>query len=628
MRPQRTDTRSVGDGYNHGLKRRHFLGIAAWSAIGAMPVGVWGQPSEQRRPPLSRELQLQLVDQTSVLDFMSEAQKADVLSGKGAVDVTAAIQACLDAVAGQHRTVRFPPGTYLMGRAFPRSHTILWLDGQTTLRKKVDGISLLRLANVENVHILANGARLEATAHDGSSSHTVYFDSARQCSIRDANVIGAGNRKDCIYIGEGGQGPSQDVLILGGSCVGARRNGISVVSGFRTLIDGVTISGTTGAPGAGIDVESNVYDRAVDTEIRNCRVHGNQSYGIVVVFGHRVRIHHNDVFGNLQDGIGAAAGGTQFDAGVYRPNVDLRGVARFDPATGRVLVGGGAATLPIGTVILFKAAKAGVVPATFGTRRWIVNDTRESSGGLEVLLGGAVGYDVKTQLSDGGAGRLTLDPASSEVQMVCFVEGQCSGIEIYDNRISGNLRRGISIITAVDVSIRSNQIAHGGSMSAVQVSYVRAAELRSNVMSYPGSGASSPTAAGASPAGVLIAASALIASRSNRVTGFPGPGIDLAGASGARLEGDTVTNCGSRTGIPVRLRQASDLTVSTLRIANDPPHPVMYGLKTEAVTRSTFTSVDATGTGSSNSNSISVEDNQVLNSRLRDGSLHSSRPLR
>lgn len=562
---------------------------------------------------------MQILAQTDVLSFMSDAEQQDVRSGRGNLDVTAAIQACLSSVAGKRRTVRFPPGTYRMGRVFPGAHTVLWLDNKTILMKKQDGKGLLRISNVENVHVLANGARLDATASDATPSHTVYFDSARNCSIRDANVYGAPRNKDCIYVG-GDKGPSEDVLILGGTCVGAQRNGISVVCGLRTIIDGVEISGTTGAPGAGIDVEGNVYGEARKTEIRNCRIHDNQTFGVVVVFGDGVKIHHNTVFDNLE-GIAAAAGGAQFRPGVYRPNVDVRGVARFDVTTGRVLVGGEMDTLPIGTLVLFATSKEGAVPATLrGSARWVVNDIRRTERGVEVLLGAGMNHDVKSQLSDPGSGQMSLDPGVSAVRMICLVEGQSSDIEIYGNSVYGNRRRGIYVATSVDVVIRDNRVRHAGTQGALQVSYVRGAQLRRNTVEHEESPGGT--------SGILIASSSQVATSMNAISGFPDSGIDLSASSDAQLDGDTVTNCGTRNGDSVRLRYASGLQVSRLRVSNDKGHPATYGVRAEAVTRSTFSEIDATSAGNSNANSIHVGENRIVNSRSRDGARYQppSRP--
>lgn len=598
--------------------RREFLGAAVAMALGSLCMPARAQQSRPAAVP--RELQMQLLDQVSVFEFMSDAEQADVRSGKATLDVTRAIQACMDAVAGKRRTVRFPAGTYLVSRVMPRSHTVLWLDSATVLKKGVDGKNILRPANAENVHIFANGARLDGTAPDASPSHTVYFDSSRNCSIRDANVVGAGARKDCIYVGEGNQGPSQDVLILGGSCVGSNRNGISVVSGLRTVIDGVEIQGTTGAPGAGIDVEANEYDRALETEIRNCRIHGNQSFGIVVVFGHGVKIHHNVVYDN-QDGIGTGAGGVQYKPGVYRRNVDVRGVARFDPASGRILVGGRGDSLPVGTIVLFTSRNGANVPATFrGSSRWIVNEVVDRGSSIEVVLAVAQDHGVLTQLSDAGSGRMNSDPDQSDIWMLCQVEGQCSKVEIYQNRIYGNRRRGMSIGTGVDFSIRDNDIVHGGTMSAMQVSYMRRTELRNNVVQHDGSSGGT--------SGIVVGACSSLTSKGNRVTGFPDSGLDLARSSGMTSEDDTVVNSGTKSGVAVRMRYASGMKVSGLKVRTDDKHPVTYGVQTEAVTDSTFSGVDATGTGSNNANSISVGRNVVLNSRLRDGSVHQSRPDR
>ena len=597
-------------------QRRGFLGIAM--AMVAAGFHAPGRPEELRAPALSRKLQMQLVDQVSVFEFMSEAEREDVRTGTGSVDVTRAVQACLDAVAGKHRTVRFPAGTYLMSRSLPRSHTILWMDGATVLKKAPNGRNLLRPSNAENVHILANGARLDGSAPDEYPSHTVYFESSRNCSIRDANVVGAGARKDCIYVGEGTQGPSQDVQILGGSCVAANRNGISVVSALRTVIDGVEIRDAIGAPGAGIDVEANEYDRALDTEIRNCRIHGNQSFGIVVVFGHGVKIHHNVVYDNL-DGIGAGAGGVQYKPGVYRRNVDVRGVARFSPATGRVLVGGRMESLPVGSIVLFTGRNGASPPATFrGATRWIVNEVIPHGDQLEVVLAVAQNHGILVQLSDAGSGRMHADPDQSDVWMLCQVEGQCSNVEIYQNRVYGNRRRGMSIGTGVNFSIRDNDILHGGSMSGMQVSYMRATELKNNTVRHDGSAGGT--------AGIIVAACTSLQSRGNRITGFPESGLDLARASGMNSEDDMVVNSGAKNGVAVRIRYASGMKVSGLKIRTDANHPVTYGIQAEAVTESTFSGIDSTGAGRTNANSINVGRNMILNSRVRDGSAHPSRP--
>ncbi|MBC5784863.1 right-handed parallel beta-helix repeat-containing protein [Ramlibacter sp. USB13] len=565
------------------ITRRQTLALAA---AGLPNVASISSAASPEAPPLPREVLLQMANQVSVFDFLTVAQSTAVRSGRDLIDVTDAIQACLDSSAIRGRTVRFPAGTYLMGRVFVRSQTVLLMDKGVTLRKRPNGQGLLRLTHVENTHILCGGATLDGSAAESRPSHTVYFESARRCSIRDAQVLGSGPKGDCIYVGEGSQGPSEDVVIVGGSCANARRNGISVVSGRRTLIHNVEIFGAAGAPGAGIDVESNQFDRATSTEIRHCNIHDNEKYGIVVVFADGVSIHHNTVHRNGIDGIATAVGGAVFEKGVYRPNVDIRGISAFDPASGWLTLGGDAASLPLGTVVLFHTSGNGRVPTTFSSQvRWVVCEKQPGSV-LRIRLGQYWQHEIKTNLSDAGAGRLDEDPGRSDVRLVCYVEGQSSNLDVSSNLVMDNARRGITIGAAVNAVVRSNYVMHGGSQQAVHISFSRNVLVEANTIESRGSTGKN--------AGLLALSAIQLRTMRNVIRGFPGGGIVAVGISGAVMEQDDVADCGIAANTAMHLHFSRAVNIIGAQIA---PPPAGLAVVTTEVTDSIFQDILLRGSG-------------------------------
>lgn len=461
--------------------------------------------------------------------------------GDGVTDDTAALTLAFAVAGAGTKTIYFPKGTYYTGRIFPKSNTTVWMDGGVTILKKVDGTQLFRFTNVDNVHFHCNGAILDGeTSADSNSSSTIYFESARKCSLRDANVAGAGVNgaglgRDCVYIGEGAFGPSEDIHVVGGSAARSKRNGVSVASAKRTLIERVEIYDTSGSPGAGIDVEANFFNDVEQTTIWKCDIHGNAFYGIVVVFADKTKIIDNELHENGSDGIGSAAGGTEFDTGVYRSQVDVRGVAAFDIATGRITVGGGdLSQVPVGCLVSFTVTGAGAIPATFQVQTMWVVAAHVLGSTTDIILGNAVDYDLKTVLSDAGAGAMSQDPAVSEVRLRCYVPGQCSDLDIIGNYLWGNGGSEIRLAQVVGLRIEKNQVNYGGGTTQpISVTYSRDVTLRDNRV----------MATQSAQTGINLGVCTEVKSEGNHVEGFTVRGYNVSSCSYFVSNKDRIINC-------------------------------------------------------------------------------------
>lgn len=199
-------------------------------------------------------------------------------------DVTDALQAALNAAQGDALLIH--PGHYTVGRLSPRSGTRIVMSPGVHLHKRANAGGVLYLVNVEDVHVYANGATIHGEDPSGTTArgHNVYALGTTNCSIRELVSDGASDGKDGLYIGLG-QKPNDRLRVLGGKYLRAKRNGISVVAGRHTLIADVECAYTTGAPGAGIDVEANYYDHVSDTRLLRVHAHHNQTSGIVNAFG-------------------------------------------------------------------------------------------------------------------------------------------------------------------------------------------------------------------------------------------------------------------------------------------------------------------------------------------------------
>jgi hypothetical protein len=96
--------------------------------------------------------------------------------------------------------------------------------------------------------------------------HVLNFTSCTGVRVEGLTLADSGS--DGIYLGVAQQGmPCSDVTIRNVSCVNNHRQGISVISTRNLLIEGCSLTGTSGtAPAAGIDFEPN----DVTEELVNC----------------------------------------------------------------------------------------------------------------------------------------------------------------------------------------------------------------------------------------------------------------------------------------------------------------------------------------------------------------------
>lgn len=549
----------------------------------------------------SRSAQGKARDIVSVFDFMTAAQIADAQAFTYTQDLTTAINTnALTAAAG--KMLYFPEAGYLSGRLLPLSNTTLWFDPGCVLRKKTNGTQCLKIADKQNVHIRGNGCTFDGqTNADATSGDTVNISDSQHCSMHDVHVLGAGtNGQDCIYIGSDGNDEAcEDIVIRGGSCTAAKRNGISVVAARRVVIDNVEISGTTFVPGAGIDIEANVHGLMSDVEIKHCKIYGNAKWGIVNIFGSGVDIHHNTIYNNGDAGIAASAGGMQFNNTVARTDIDWRALSAVNIATGELTVSGFSA-LEVGTIVTPRVRNGGVLPTglTAGSLYFVYS----KSGGNIILA--TLATTPITSFAGAGSGTLTTNPATSDWYLLCYESGQSSELDIHHNVLYGNnqVRGQIDILSSVNVRVWENEMDAQLDQSAMSFTYCRNVWFARNRCNGNVAGTS------ATARGIHAGTCTNVASDGNEVAYFPGPGVNLSNMMlPGTFKADVVTNCGMIAGRLYALENMDRARVENLKLRSDPAYPATNGLQTiSAVTNTLFSGVDAKGTGSSNATSMAV----------------------
>ncbi len=127
---------------------------------------------------ITRTVQDKLRDQISVLDFMTTAQIADVRAKTGAVDVTAALQAAIDA-AGTGGAVYLPPGVYrVVSQLLVNQHRVHLIGAGswatrivfaptvagTCLKLKLTAAGMLYQGSVRGICFYSDNATVEKTA--------------------------------------------------------------------------------------------------------------------------------------------------------------------------------------------------------------------------------------------------------------------------------------------------------------------------------------------------------------------------------------------------------------------------------------------------------------------------------
>ncbi len=148
--------------------------------------------------------------------------------------------------------------------------------------------SLFTASNAENIEIIGYGAIVCMRRDDYANAPykkaewrmALALRSCRNVKIYGLTLAESGG--DGIYLGVGTRGvPNRDIVIKDVTCDRNYRQGISVISAERLLIENVSLTNTSGtAPQSGIDLEPNQADeRLVDITIRNCTTQGNSGFG-------------------------------------------------------------------------------------------------------------------------------------------------------------------------------------------------------------------------------------------------------------------------------------------------------------------------------------------------------------
>ena len=595
---------------------KNSLGVVQWTMdniTGAAGAAALVNFIQAGTGAVSRDAQSKMRDIVSVFDFMTAAQIADAQAFTYTQDLTTPLNNALTAAAG--KMVYHPEGGYLSGRILPQSNTTLWFDGGSTLRKKTNGTQCLKVSAKSNVHIVGNGCTFDGqTNADATSGDTVNFSDSHDCSMTDVHVLGAGTAgSDCIYIGsDGNDEPCTNIRIIGGSCTNGRRNGISVAAGFDILIEGVEISGTTGNPGAGVDVEANVYAMVGNVTIRRCHIHNNEDWGVNVVFGDKVWIYENRIHNNGDPAVATGAGGTQFNAGVARSNVDIVAVSSVNTGTEELTISG-ASAIPVGCIVAPAVRGAGVLPTGLtATQHFVL-----TNNGTAVTL--SANGSTAVNLTTAGSGTLTTDPTTSEIYLKVYAEGQSSNVHIFRNHCydNGGTRGEIDLSTAVNVSVYDNILEPALDNSGIFCTFARGISLKENQIK----GDSASTSATAR--GIHVGVCSGVETFHNRIRDFSGIGINVGSlmVPGNFID-DRIVNCGSAGNYMVKLDTIDGLRMRGTRCRMEGGYTVANGISAFSnITNSVITDADIKSVGSSNATSLSWSGsgNRIENCRQFDG---------
>ena len=255
----------------------------------------WAPVLPGRRRLLRSALSLPLL---ALAPCIASAATVDVrrfgARGDGGHDDTLAFQRAVDATpAGGVLDV--PAGSYVIDpvrsvRVHSRMHLRLARGARLVAKPNAAprGYVLL-VERASDVRI--SGGRIVGERHahlgrGGEWGHGIMVRGASRVAIANMHVSDCWG--DGISIGAGKLGggralPSSDIEIMGVTCTGNRRQGLTIGRSRRVRVRDCVFSNTGGtAPQAGIDVEPDAGDVARDVRIERCVVRGNRGPGIQV----------------------------------------------------------------------------------------------------------------------------------------------------------------------------------------------------------------------------------------------------------------------------------------------------------------------------------------------------------
>ena len=527
-------------------------------------------------------------------------------------DATLQLQAALDAAQGG--LLEWDSGHYQHGRLYPRNGTTILMSGGVHLHKQPNTAGMIYIKDVEGLHIHANGATAYGEDAPGQTAfgHTVYVNGTTDCEINGLVIDGSTPGKDCLYIGAGtGNKPNERLIVRGGKYLRAKRNGISLVAGFNCLLEGMETAYTTGGPGAGVDVEANMFGMAGGNTIRRVHSHHNQNAGICNTFGVGTLVDDCDTNDNGTIGVAFSGGaGQMFAEGVYRKHIDMVGVTGFSIGTGEVFV---SALPPVGTPVMFSLRNNAQRPPELNGSGWIVS--RHASAN-SIILGKSVRYKEVTLLSQPGAGVMSFDPAESDIRLMAFVDGQSSGGEIRRSRASRNGQHGFQAAALCDLRITENSEARDNlGYSQVHLSFASDVEVDRLRVSGQGLGFVAQSGGGR------------FRMTNSKLIRTDGRAIAMTCWTGAELRRNELIDCArseaSSNKAALYLTAIQEVKVDDNRITHGADNTTaLYGVLADStVINSSFTDNDCTGAGTSNANSLFIISgtNTQARNKQRDG---------
>lgn len=211
--------------------------------------------------------------------------------GDGRHDDTLAFQRAIDALP-EGGVLDVPPGDYLIDplrSVHLRSRMHLRLARGARLLARPNAAPrayVLTVERVSDVRISGGAIVGERHAHLGRAGewgHGIALRGASRVSIsgmRISDCWGDGLSVGGSRVGRGRVVQSSDVEIAGVTCIGNRRQGLTIGGAHRVRVHDCEFSQTSGTPpAAGIDIEPDV-SLARDVRIERCILRGNRGPGI------------------------------------------------------------------------------------------------------------------------------------------------------------------------------------------------------------------------------------------------------------------------------------------------------------------------------------------------------------
>jgi hypothetical protein len=249
-------------------------------------------------------IQAQLRQSVSVLDFMTNAQRTDVLNGTGSVDVTAAITAAIEASCagyGQRPNILYwPNGTYYVASkptTMGSNVTFVFEPGVVINYDVADPTSspLFGAYNQSNLTFIGNGATINGKNTGGTSEgngNAFDFYGCDNVHVENLNINNFWTDGITLTGDATGSGPCRNVTLKDLKIAGSRRNNLSIISVIGCRVIGGEYNGAgnpanrnAAGPWAGIDIEPNQDCWLEDLVLVGVNTTGNAGAGIQTTVG-------------------------------------------------------------------------------------------------------------------------------------------------------------------------------------------------------------------------------------------------------------------------------------------------------------------------------------------------------